>query len=141
MSKVCVIVMDEPCGSTEAAALTYAYREHAHMAAALAHDSALEVHFSSDDGLWVGGDLPSEARKRLALELANLRQTMRTHLLQPHATAFAGTADDPFASNFFDREPDAWLVSGGGETTLRVESRDAMNAEMERRISKLSKPI
>jgi hypothetical protein len=124
-----IIVMDEPCGSTEAAALTYAYREHVQ---AVARDAALEVHFTSDDGLWIGGDLASEDRKRLASDLARVRRAAIYYLLQPHATAF-DLSSDPFAPGFFDREPDAWLVSGGGEPTVRVASRDAMTAEIARR--------
>jgi hypothetical protein len=124
-----IIVIDEPCESTEAAALTYAYREHARMAAAC--DTAMEVHFTSDDGLWIGGDLASEERKRLASDLVSVRRSTLSYLLRPHATAL--DLSDPFAPGFFDREPDAWLVSGGGEPTVRVASRDAMTAEIARR--------
>ena len=125
---ICVIVMDEPCGSTEAAALTYAYREHVQ---AVARDTTLEVHFTSDDGLWIGGDLASEERKRLASDLVSVRRATLSYLLRPHATAL--DFSDPFAPGFFDREPDAWLVSGGGEATIKVASRDAMTAEIARR--------
>jgi hypothetical protein len=36
----------------------------------------------------------------------------------------AGVADDPFAPGFFDREPDAWLVSRGGEPTMLIRLDD-----------------
>jgi hypothetical protein len=127
-----IIVIDEPCESTEAAALTYAYREHARMAGVIECDTALEVHFTSDDGLWIGGDLASEERKRLASDLVSVRRSTLSYLLRPHATAL-DLSSDPFAPGFFDREPDAWLVSGGGEPTIRVASRDAMTAEIARR--------
>jgi len=134
MSQVRVIVMDEPCDPAQAFELTSIYLDRAVMAGAIAHGTEMIVDFSSDDGIWIGGDLASDVRKALAQHLEEVRRPR-----MPYATTLGFS--DPFASDFFDREPDAWLVSGGGEPTLRVESRDAMNAEMERRKSKLSKSI
>ena len=42
---------------------------------------------------------------------------------------------DPFAPGFFEREPDAWLVCGGGERAVQVGSAAERDAEMERRRS------
>jgi len=125
--------MDEPCHPALVFELTRIYRGLSVMAGVIARGAEMFVDFSSDDGLWIGGDLTSDVRKALAQHLEEVRRPR-----MPYATALDLT-HDPFASGFFDHEPDAWLVSGGGEPTLRVESRDAMTAEMERRKSKLSK--
>ncbi len=48
---------------------------------------------------------------------------------------------DPFAPGFFEREPDAWLVCGGGEKAVEVGSEAERDAEIERRRRCLRAPL
>ncbi len=137
-----VRVLDSAPTAALATAIEDAYRRCARNSVLSSARWEIAVEVGGHGDLFLGGDLDGQTFADLARELREVRREIE-HPRPEDVKAFplAGTGDDPFASDFFDREPDAWLVSGGGEPTLRVESRDAMNAEMERRRSKLSKSI
>jgi len=123
MSTECIIVMDESCRLEDARELVRIYRDLAKARGVIQIDAELQVDFTSDEGLWVGGKLTSDGRKDLAHNLRLVRE--------PRAMPVG--FDNPFHSDFFERAPDAWLVLGGGEPPVQVASRDAMTAEMTRR--------
>lgn len=137
-----VRVLDSAPTTALAVAIEDAYRRCARNDVLSAAQWEIAVEVGGHGDLFLGGDMDGQTFADLARELRAVRREIE-HPRPEDVRAFplAGTADDPFAPDFFDREPDAWLVSGGGEPTLRVESRDSMAAEMERRKSKLSKPI
>jgi hypothetical protein len=111
----------------------------------------VSVFFEEDDGPWVGGTLPSEDRKRLAAELAVVRQrTLQEQSVAEHLREVGRLVEgeievmpmyltaDPFAPGFFECEPDAWVVSGGDEPSTQVTSRAELDREVEERRARIS---
>jgi hypothetical protein len=123
-----IVVMDEPCEFEQARALAHHYRSVAKTEGYIEDDRELRMDFESDGGLWIGGDLPVERRKALALSLERVRRPFALEV---------DICGDPFAPDFFEREPDAWLVFGGTDGPVQVRTVGERDAEIERRRNSL----
>jgi len=125
-------VMDSACSPNLADALRQAYRAEAALYGYVVDETDLGVVFDGEDGPWVGGALASEDRRRLAARLATVRRRVEVELLKPFAMPL-DLHSDPHFRDVFDREPDAWLVSGGNEEPIEVRSVAERDMEFARR--------
>ncbi len=120
-------VLDATCDPRLAFELRSAYGSSPFMKDLVARGEkpTLRIVFEGNGGPWVGGALDSEARKRLAAELAAIRS-------QPRVVAM-DLYGDPTFRDLFAREPDAWLVSGGIDAAVEVRTAEERDAELARR--------
>ena len=93
-------------------------------------DANFRVVFDGEGGPWVGGTPTSEKRKELAAQLTAMRQHPRSIPIDLYG--------DPYFYDIFDREPDAWLISGGLDKATYITTPTERDAEIERRQNQLS---
>lgn len=96
----------------------------------------IAVSTGAPGDLFVGCDLGSENETAksddVLVLLARVLRDARRRVEEVDAVPL-NIHGDPFAPGFFESEPDAWLVCGGGERAVQVGSAAERDAEVERR--------